>query len=212
MRRVLIGPALAMGVSMGMLAASACGSSDLPAPAFVQQPTSALSQIPYVPPPPRIEYVPEKPKTGGVVWIDGEWVWQGQRWAWKRGRWVKPPTNAAFAPWTTVRDKAGTLYMAQGAWRDRFGVEVPEPEPVALAGRVAVPVVGPAGDEIPTTVLRENATTNFDASISAAGQRPLEQLIDASMDAFADAAIGETSVPDALPLPPLSPILGDAGP
>lgn len=109
----------------------ACGPSRLPAPPFVAQPTSALVEVPYPPPPARPEFVPDDPGVPGAVWIDGEWTWQGQRWSWKRGRWVVPPKGASYAPWTTVRNDDGVLYVAQGAFRDGRGAEIDEPDPIA---------------------------------------------------------------------------------
>ncbi len=50
--------------------------------------------------------------------MDGEGGWQGGRWA---GRWVVMPPGVAFAPWTTVRSANGTLYAAEGAFRDSTG-------------------------------------------------------------------------------------------
>lgn len=109
----------------------ACGSPRLPTPPFVPQPTSALVEVPYPPPAARPEFVPDAPDVAGVVWIDGEWTWQGQRWTWKRGRWVVPPKGASFAPWTTVRDDEGILYVAQGTFRDARGAALDEPDPIA---------------------------------------------------------------------------------
>lgn len=124
----------------------ACGSS-LPTPAYTSHPTSALLEVPYPPPPARVENIPREPK-GDVVWIDGEWTWQSRRWAWKPGRWVVPPAGARFAPWTTVRDRLGTLYFAGGTWRDKNGAEVAEPPPAAAAGPFPVAVVTPEGEEV----------------------------------------------------------------
>lgn len=111
----------------------ACGAPRLPAPEYTSHPTSALEAVPYPPPPARVEAIPGTPKSSkeSAVWIDGEWVWRARRWVWQRGRWVVPPKGARFAPWTTVRDPRGTLYIARGTWRDDAGVPVPEPEPLA---------------------------------------------------------------------------------
>ncbi|HVJ94841.1 MAG TPA: hypothetical protein VM580_33890, partial [Labilithrix sp.] len=97
-------------------------------PRYTSQPTTALRQVPYPPPPARVETVPPMPRPD-ALWVDGEWLWQARRWAWKQGRWVVPAPGARFAPWTTVRDAAGTLYFASGRWRDPWGQELPEPQP-----------------------------------------------------------------------------------
>jgi len=130
-------------------ALAACGYSKIPRPAYVGQPSSSLVEVRYPPPPARVEIVPDPPREG-AVWIDGEWTWRGQRWAWKRGRWVMPPPDAAFAPWTSVRNGDGTLYWAEGQWRDRNGKEVPAPTVLALAHASPGEIVNAEGEQVPT--------------------------------------------------------------
>jgi hypothetical protein len=132
------------------IATAACGPNRLPQPEFTAQTTEALVQVPYNPPPARVEVVPAQPSQSGAVWIDGEWSWQGRRWAWKHGRWIVAPANAKFAPWTTVRDASGTLLMAPGAWRDRARNEVSEPAPLAVAKTLPGAVVDPSGAQVQT--------------------------------------------------------------
>lgn len=127
----------------------ACGSARMPAPSYVQHPSSALLPAQYPPPPARVEFVPEEPKASGAVWIDGEWTWQGRRWAWKQGRWVVPPANASYAPWTMTRDALGNVYVAEGRWRGAKGEELDDPKPLALGQRSAGTVVDPEGEEVP---------------------------------------------------------------
>jgi hypothetical protein len=126
----------------------ACGMSRLPAPPYSRQVSSAYTEVPYPPPPARVETVPDKPQ-GGAVWIDGEWAWEGTRWAWKRGRWVMAPTNATFSPWTSTRDPEGVLYVAEGTWRDHEGKEVPPPPELAHAKPSGGGVVDPEGSTVP---------------------------------------------------------------
>lgn len=129
-----------------LLGVAACGHAALPRPPYTAHPSEALVEVPYPPPPARVEFVPDKPKDG-AVWIDGEWSWQGTRWAWKRGRWVVPPPGVAYAPWTTVRNGDGTLYIASGTWRDpRTHAEVTGPAPVALAKASPGEIVDPEGE------------------------------------------------------------------
>ena len=135
---------MAVAIASGVLA---CGAARLPAPLYVQQTTEALQPADYPPPPARVELIPPIP-TGAAVWIDGEWTWQGRRWAWKAGRWVEPPPNASFAPWTTVRDKMGSLYFAEGKWRNAKGQDVPDPKPLALAEVRGGAVVNPEGEPV----------------------------------------------------------------
>ncbi|MBX3207001.1 MAG: YXWGXW repeat-containing protein [Labilithrix sp.] len=143
----------------------ACGAPKLPAPPFTSQPTHALVEIPFPPPPARVEAVPPRPAKAGAVWIDGEWTWQTRRWAWKPGRWVEPPANARFAPWTTVRDRVGTLYVAAGAWRDAAGASVAEPAPLAIAGPAPAAVVTPEGD-----VIRQGPLAPLDPDATRSGE------------------------------------------
>ncbi len=99
-------------VPLVALLAEACGAPRMPTPKLAAHPTSALHEVPYPPPPARVESIPERPNDASV-WVDGEWVWQGGRWSWRRGRWVVPAPDTAFAPWTHVRDARGILYVVE---------------------------------------------------------------------------------------------------
>jgi hypothetical protein len=132
----------------------ACTAS-LPRPSYTAQPTSALVETPFPPPPARAEFVPAQPAKD-AVWVDGEWTWRGHKWGWVAGRWVVPPAGAAFSPWTTVRSADGSLLFAQGTWRNAHGDVVPPPPPLALgtsgatAGAAAEPASSaPAPAETP---------------------------------------------------------------
>ncbi len=141
----------------------ACGMSRLPAPPYSKQVTSAYGEVPYPPPPARVEFVPPIPQRG-AVWIDGEWTWEGKRWAWKRGRWVTPPAGATFSPWTATRDATGVLYFAEGTWRDAAGREVAAP-PVLAQGRPSEgAVVSPEGEAVPPgpIIREEKPSTQLD--------------------------------------------------
>jgi len=143
--RTLVAAAIAIEI---LILVMACGPSATPGPSYTKHPTSALIEVPYPPPPARVEAVPKQPN-GDAIWIDGEWTWQTRRWAWKPGRWIKPPTNAKFAPWTQVRNPVGTLYFASGVWRDSKGEEVEEPAPIVIGKPTPASIVSPEGDEIP---------------------------------------------------------------
>lgn len=136
----------ALASAGALLAIVACGSK-LPRPPYTAQPTSALAEIPYPPPPARAESVPPKPREG-AVWIDGEWVWRARRWSWRPGRWVTAPPGARFAPWVTVRDRTGALYLASGAWRAEDGGPVAEPPALASAVPGAGAIVSPQGSTV----------------------------------------------------------------
>jgi hypothetical protein len=105
-----------------LLLSVACGA-DLPGPQVGEAPEHAFTEVPFAPPPARVETVPPQPSSDDV-WVDGEWVWQGGRWAWRNGYWIVPPEEAIFSPSTLRRTKLGALLLARGAWRDSSGREV----------------------------------------------------------------------------------------
>jgi hypothetical protein len=109
----------------------ACGDR-LPHPAYSPQPTSALSEVTFPPPPARAEWVPARPSED-AVWLDGEWLWRRRQWAWNPGRWVVAPQGTTYAPWTSVRSEDGTLFYAPGAWHDAKGEVIADPKPLAVA-------------------------------------------------------------------------------
>lgn len=187
MRRRVSG-ALGAGMSAVLSLAAfafACGSAELPSPDYTKHPTSALVEIPYPPPPARIEAVPEEPD-GDVVWIDGEWLWQSRRWSWKPGRWIHPPAGARFSPWTTVRDRIGTLYVASGTWRNPAGAEVPEPAPLAIGGPAPAAIVTPEGEEV-----TQGPTAPLDAGTEKSKVDEVARNAVAELDASRNQAIAE---------------------
>lgn len=164
-----------LAASVGASIVVACGPGRLPAPAWAPQPTSALAEVPYPPPPARVEGVPNEP-AAGAVWIDGEWVWQARRYAWKAGRWLVPPPGARFAPWTTVRDARGTLFLASGTWRDARGAAIAEPAPLLLGAPAAGPVITPEGDRLPSGPPASFTPEDRDASRTDADAGTIERL------------------------------------
>ncbi|HEY2367933.1 MAG TPA: hypothetical protein VGH87_16160 [Polyangiaceae bacterium] len=124
-----------------------CTETTLPSPPLAPQPTSALAEVPFPPPPARVEKVPARPSTR-ATWIDGEWTYRGRAWTWVRGRWVEAPTGARYSPWTLVRGKDGTLWEARGTWRDARGDEMAAPNPLAVADVSEGAVIDALGDEI----------------------------------------------------------------
>lgn len=206
MRRLALGAIAAAILAGGFLA---CGSARMPAPPYVQHPTLALEPIPYPPPPARVEYVPPRPRPN-AVWLDGEWAWQARRWAWKPGRWVVPPPNARFAPWVTVRNEAGALFFAEGAWRDAYGKVVPPPPPLAVGKPTFTLVVTAEGEDVPTSGAPPPEELRVDAGLTAVAVPDAAPPLDASslLDARAlpwDAATLELepsdAASDAMPLP-----------
>lgn len=109
---------LPCGAAFFALLAGCHGS--LPAPPSGPVPADALLEIPYPPPPARVETVPP-PKQDTEVWIDGQWTWNGKEWKWTDGAWVTPPPNAYFTPWKVVLREDGRFLFAAAAWRAMDG-------------------------------------------------------------------------------------------
>ena len=164
MRGRMLGCGAALSIA-GMLLA--CAAPRLPAPTYVGQPTEALQQAAYPPPPARVEFIPDPPAQSGAVWIDGEWTWQGRRWAWRRGRWLVPPAGARYSPWTATRDKSGLFYIAEGKWRDAQGRELPDPTPLAIGHTRSGPVTDPEGDTLGATPNVAPGTPSGSSRVSA---------------------------------------------
>jgi hypothetical protein len=103
-------------------ALSGACSSSLARPAVGRVPKDAFIEVPYPPPPARVEVIPRQPNDHDAwVWVDGQWEWDGKAWKWTAGAWVMPPAGATFTRWTAVRRSDGRLFFARAAWRDRTG-------------------------------------------------------------------------------------------
>jgi hypothetical protein len=112
---------------------SDCGSA-LPGPDIAHDYRDVDEvEVPFPPPPSKVEMVPEKP-VSAAVWVDGSWSWNGRRWAWEYGYWALPPKGATYSPWRTVQKTDGTLIFEAAIWRDERGVELPSP-PLASPGK-----------------------------------------------------------------------------
>jgi hypothetical protein len=116
-----------LGVVSGTAAAAlnGCGSS-LPMAPSIAQPENAFIDVPFPPPPPRVEFVPPKPKSS-ATWVDGAWTREGTRWRWKRGGWFDVPPGVFYSQWETKRPDGTRLLFAAPAWRDAKGNVVPDP-------------------------------------------------------------------------------------
>jgi hypothetical protein len=117
--------AIAVAIAALLVGGSGCGGSSLPRPPRAPNVASAYVEVPYPPPPARVEFVPAKP-SDGAVWIDGHWRWL-DRWRWQLGGWVSPPPNQRYAAWAVTRATDGRLYFAPATWVDAEGRPVPSP-------------------------------------------------------------------------------------
>jgi hypothetical protein len=95
-------------------------SASLPFPPTGPIPAGGLIEVPYPPPPARVETIPPQ-KGSRDVWIDGQWEWAGTAWRWIDGEWMTPPANAYYTPWQTVRSSDGRLFFAPATWRAKDG-------------------------------------------------------------------------------------------
>lgn len=126
---------------MALSLAPACSAS-LPKPPSGRVPDDAWIDVPYPPPPARVEVIP-KEKSPDDVWVDGQWDWDGKDWRWIAGAWVTPPKGAYFTRWAAGRRPDGQLMFARGTWRTADGRPFdpsggcPLPEPSARGGKVA---------------------------------------------------------------------------
>ena len=121
---------------IAVLGVVACGMS-LPGPPKGSPPLASFSDVPFPPPPGRLERVPDRPKERSV-WVDGSWEWTGSRWRWKDGGWfAAPPPGVVYTQWETMRPDGTRLLFASADWRDRDGKEVPEPRLLASASMTA---------------------------------------------------------------------------
>ena len=109
-------------VTLCLTSAFDCSSS-LSRPPSGPLPADAMVEVPYPPPPGRVETVPAQKKSA-EVWIDGQWEWSGRDWRWVPGTWMVPPPHAYFTPWTTKHDPDGRLLFAPAAWRGKDGKPV----------------------------------------------------------------------------------------
>jgi hypothetical protein len=131
----------------------ACGGR-LPQPASATQPPDAFHEVPYPPPPAKVEYVPDPPRKD-AVWVNGQWRWLTTDWRWERGGWYAVPAGLGFARWETRREVDGRLLFAPASWRDARGQEAPTPTLLAQA------TAGPASLEL------DGGAEVFDASLDA---------------------------------------------
>jgi hypothetical protein len=186
MRRLAVAFSASLAVAVAGLA---CGAQRLPAPAYVGHPSGALVQVPYPPPPARVEFVPDAPDDD-AVWVDGEWVWQGRRYAWKPGRWVRAPANASFAPWTSVRDEMGTLYLAEGAWRDAKGNEVGAPKILKVGSPSPGTITDPEGQavDVPAIQPPDASTQRTDGEATFDPRAPRDLIVDSGPEFPVDAS------------------------
>ncbi|MBK8258595.1 MAG: hypothetical protein IPK82_38790 [Polyangiaceae bacterium] len=106
---------LVVAVVFGVVAPG-CGPR-VPLPVYTNHDGEEPTTVPFPPPPPRPEVIPDKPASEGVVWIDGQWVFRARRWEWVPGSWETAPQGAKYAPPAVVTLSDGRLGWHCGKWR-----------------------------------------------------------------------------------------------
>jgi len=102
-------------------AVASCGSS-LPLPEMGDHTGDEPVIVPYPPPPPLVELVPDQPANQpDAVWVDGEWLWRGRRLEWQKPRWEVAPKGATFAPPAIVYLADKQIAWFVGRWHVRRG-------------------------------------------------------------------------------------------
>jgi hypothetical protein len=87
----------------------------LSTPAFAR--VNLNFDVEVVPPPPRVEVVPE-PRPG-YVWAPGYWAWEGGRHVWREGHWVVVRPGYYWVPerWMEYRGPRGPhWHFEPGHW------------------------------------------------------------------------------------------------
>ena len=106
-------------VTLGALAALACGSGLRTVPTGSAPTAHAESIIvEYPPPPAEVEVIPDDPGAP-CAWMDGYWDWAGRRWNWVPGAWVVPPEGCYRSTPVTVwlpSEDHGELYYLRSRW------------------------------------------------------------------------------------------------
>jgi hypothetical protein len=100
------------------LALVGCGYT-VPTPKTGPHENEEPIEVPFPPPPARVELIPKPPvgKEKSAVWVDGAWEWKVHRWVWLAGQWEVPQANTYYAPPTTIRLSDGSLKYFPGAWK-----------------------------------------------------------------------------------------------
>ncbi len=170
-----------------LVVAAACGGS-LPQPSPLAQPSDAFAEVPYPPPPAKVEYLPDRPRND-ALWVNGQWQWQDGEWRWQHGGWYAVPAGVGFARWETRRDSAGRLLFAPATWRDQAGREVGTPALLvrASAGPDGLPRdAGEDEPELPAEAGLADAPTIFDGPLFDAAPLRVPVLTDGAPWPFAD--------------------------
>ncbi|MEZ4439390.1 MAG: YXWGXW repeat-containing protein [Polyangiaceae bacterium] len=97
----------------------ACGvacTPHLPLPPQGTHHGDTPAEVPFGPPTPRVQEIPDPPSEA-AVWVDGHWSWDGSDYQWRPGHWVVPSPGSVYAPPTLVRRRDGSLVYYEGLWK-----------------------------------------------------------------------------------------------
>ncbi len=150
---------------------SACGVDVPPGPPKAPNSTGNYIEVPYPPPPGRIEYVPKRPNDK-ALWVDGEWRYRGRRWRWVPGSWFDVPAGARFAHWASTIRSDGVFMYASGEWMDANGKAIPAPKIVARGVSNVLAIDEDPGLRDEPAVHGPDVPPNLKAGIGSGGGAP----------------------------------------
>jgi hypothetical protein len=113
-------------VVAALLGMSSACSKPIPTPPTGPAVREPGVEVPYPPPPGRVEVIPPAKRTD-EVWVNGQWDWDGETWSWIEGSWRVPPQGSHFTPWSAVRKNDGRLMFRSAAWRTADGQRIADP-------------------------------------------------------------------------------------
>lgn len=152
-------------LAAGVLAACA---GPPPGPPHAPNSTANYKEVPYPPPPGRIEYIPQRPDDH-ALWVDGEWRYRGRRWRWVPGSWFEVPPGVKFAHWASTIRADGVFMYAPGEWMDASGKTMPAPKIVARGVSNALAIDEDPGLKDDTVVHGPDVPPNLKAGIGSGG-------------------------------------------
>jgi hypothetical protein len=165
----LVSRAALAALAAGLVAA--CAPGHPPGPPHAANVTSNYNEVPYPPPPARIELIPARPDDH-ALWTDGEWRYRGRRWRWVRGSWSDVPPGAKFAHWASTIRADGAFLYAPGQWFDASGKAMPAPKSLVRGVSNALALDDDPGLKEESVVQGPDVPPNLKAGIGSGGGAP----------------------------------------
>ena len=147
---------------------AACGAPVPPGPPHAPNSTANYVEVPYPPPPARIEYIPARPNET-ALWVDGEWRYRGRRWRWIPGSWFAVPAGVKYAHWASTIRVDGVFVYASGQWLDANGKTTAAPKILARGVSNALAIDEDPGLRDDSVVHGPDVPPNLKAGIGSGG-------------------------------------------